>query len=289
MKQKADLAIRLIGKHSLWMITLLGLLFLYLPIFVLVLYSFNDSRSNAVWRGFTLSWYQSLFAGFEVGGEAVAPSLIWEAFSNSMIVGIISTILATIMGTAIAIAMERFRFRGRSLLEGILFLPIIIPDITMGVSLLVFFSLIFQIVENLTGIYLVLGIPTIIIGHVAFNISFVAVTVRGRIAELDPSIEEAALDLGANEWRMFWRITFPLIFPAVFSGALLAFTLSLDDFVITFFTAGVGSTTLPLFVYGLVKKPVPPTINAISTLMLLASLLLVLGAMGMQHREKKTS
>ncbi|MEC4802951.1 MAG: ABC transporter permease [Jaaginema sp. PMC 1079.18] len=287
MKNKTNLVIRIIGRYSLWIITILGLLFLYLPILILVIYSFNDSRSNALWRGFTLKWYESLFAGFSVGSEEIGSEIIWQAFSNSMIVGIISTLLATIMGTAIAIALERFRFRGRSLLEGLLFIPIIIPDITMGVSLLVFFSLVFQIFETVTGLYLVFGLPTIIIGHVAFNISFVTVTVRGRIAELDPSIEEAALDLGANEWRVFWRITFPLIFPAVFSGALLAFTLSLDDFVITFFTSGVGSTTLPLFVYGLVKKPVPPTINAISTLMLLASLLLVLGSMALQRQESK--
>lgn len=287
MKPKADSTIRSLGRYALWIITILGLLFLYLPIIVLVIYSFNDSRTNAVWRGFTLKWYESLLAGFNVGSEEIGSEIIWQAFSNSMIVGIISTLLATIMGTAIAIALERFRFRGRSLLEGILFLPIIIPDITMGVALLVFFSLIFQLIETLTGAYLVFGLPTIIIGHVAFNISFVAVTVRGRIAELDPSIEEAALDLGANEWRGFWRITFPLIFPAVLSGALLAFTLSLDDFVITFFTSGVGSTTLPLFVYGLVKKPVPPTINAISTLMLLASLLLVLGSMTLQNQDNR--
>lgn len=287
MKAKADLTIRSLGRYALWIITILGLLFLYLPIIVLVIYSFNDSRTNAVWRGFTLKWYQSLFAGFSVGSEEIGSEIIWQAFSNSMIVGIISTLLATIMGTAIAIALERFRFRGRSFLEGILFLPIIIPDITMGVALLVFFSLIFQVIETFTGAYLVFGLPTIIIGHVAFNISFVAVTVRGRIAELDPSIEEAALDLGANEWRVFWRITFPLIFPAVLSGALLAFTLSLDDFVITFFTSGVGSTTLPLFVYGLVKKPVPPTINAISTLMLLASLLLVVGSMTLQNQDNR--
>lgn len=288
MKPKADLTIRSLGRYALWIITILGLLFLYLPIIVLVIYSFNDSRTNAVWRGFTLKWYESLFAGFSVGSEEIGSEIIWQAFSNSMIVGVISTLLATIMGTAIAIALERFRFRGRSLLEGILFLPIIIPDITMGVALLVFFSLIFQVIETFTGAYLVFGLPTIIIGHVAFNISFVAVTVRGRIAELDPSIEEAALDLGANEWRVFWRITFPLIFPAVLSGALLAFTLSLDDFVITFFTSGVGSTTLPLFVYGLVKKPVPPTINAISTLMLLASLLLVVGSMTLQNQDNRS-
>ncbi|MBE9117554.1 ABC transporter permease [Lusitaniella coriacea LEGE 07157] len=287
---KTDLWIRYGGRASLWAISIFGLIFLYVPIVVLIAYSFNNSRSNAVWRGFTLEWYRSLLiGGFDAGGESVTPDLIWSAFANSMIVGVISTILATILGTAIAIAIERYRFRGRSLLEALLFLPIVIPDITMGVSLLVFFSLIFEAIENLTGIYLVLGLPTIIIGHVAFNISFVAVTVRGRIAELDPALEEAALDLGANEWRTLRRITLPLIAPAILSGALLAFTLSLDDFVITFFTAGVGSTTLPLFVYGLVKKPVPPTINAISTLMLLVSLTLVLSSLAAQRRQSDSA
>lgn len=287
MTKKTDLLIRAVGKKSLWLIAVSGFAFLYLPIIILVVYSFNASRSNAVWRGFTLEWYQSLLVGFDSGGDRIPPDLLWDALRNSLIVGTISTLLATIFGTAIAIALERYRFRGRSALEALLFLPIIIPDITMGVSLLVFFSLIFQLIENLTGIYLILGLPTVIISHIAFNISFVTVTVRGRIADLDPAIEEAALDLGANEWRMFWRITFPLIFPGVLSGALLAFTLSLDDFVVTFFTAGVGSTTLPLFVYGLVKKPISPAINAISTLMLLASLILVISSLAAQRRQSR--
>ncbi|GGA00751.1 hypothetical protein CYANOKiyG1_12510 [Okeania sp. KiyG1] len=130
-----------------------------------------------------------------------------------------------------------------------------------------------------------LGLPTVIIGHIAFCISFVVVTVRARVAELDPALEEAALDLGANEWRTFFRITLPLIWPGIFSAALLAFTLSLDDFVITFFTAGVGSTTLPLFVYGMIKFSVTPAINAISTLMLIASLMLVISALFVEQLE----
>lgn len=154
----------------------------------------------------------------------------------------------------------------------------------MGISLLVFFSLSFQLIEQLTGLRLVLGLPTVIAGHVAFNISYVAVVVRARIAELDPSLEEAALDLGANEWHTFRRITLPLIAPGILSAALLAFTLSLDDFVITFFTAGVGSTTLPVFVYGMIKTAVTPEINAISTLMLLASLGIVLSSLALQRR-----
>ncbi len=280
-----DLALRWAGRGCLWSISGLGLLFLYLPIAILVLYSFNNSRLNAVWRGFTLDWYRALFAavGVRAGGANV---LVWDALGNSLVVGAIATLVATVLGTAIGLAMERFRFRGRTLMEALLFLPIIIPDITMGISLLVFFSLIFQLLGQLTGLRLVLGLPTVIAGHVAFNISYVAVVVRARIAELDPSLEEAALDLGANEWRAFWRITLPLIAPGVLSGALLAFTLSLDDFVITFFTAGVGTTTLPVFVYGMIKTSVTPEINAISTLMLVASLGIVLTSLALQqHRS----
>jgi spermidine/putrescine transport system permease protein len=284
LNRAIDRVIRFVGKQSLWLISIFGFAFLYLPIAILIIYSFNTSRFNAVWRGFTLDWYRNLLIGAVSDEGAVTDTLIWGALKTSLVVGIISTILATIFGTAIALAMERFRFRGRSLIEALLFLPIVIPDITMGVSLLVFFNLVFKLLENLFGFRLVLGLPTVIIGHVAFNISFVAVTVRARIAELDPAMEEAALDLGANELQSLWRITLPLISPAIVSAALLAFTLSLDDFVITFFTAGVGTTTLPIFVYGMIKFSITPAINAISTLMLLASLVLVVSSLRAQQK-----
>lgn len=288
-KIQLDLLIRSIGKRWLWGQAALGFTFLYLPILILIIYSFNTSRSNAVWRGFTLDWYRSLFAGAGVivlgsaqGTANISDAGLWEAVNNSLLIAAISTLLATIFGTMIALALERFRFPGRRTLEALLFLPIIIPEITMGISLLVFFTLVFRLVENLIGIRLTLGLPTVIIGHIAFNISFVTITVRARLAELDPVLEEAALDLGANEWRTFWRIILPLIWPGIFSAALLAFTLSLDDFVISFFTSGVGSTTLPLFVYGMIKFTVTPAINAISTLMLLVSLLLVVSSLTIQ-------
>ncbi|MDB9314368.1 ABC transporter permease [Spirulina sp. CS-785/01] len=280
--KKVDLWIRASGKALLWGMSLVGIFFLYLPIVILVIYSFNESKINAVWRGFTLQWYQSLFEGLTVGSD-ISNVLIWDALKNSLIVGFISTGVATILGTMIGLAMERFHFRGRTVIEGLLFLPIIIPDITMGIALLVFFSLVFQLLESLTGMRLVLGLPTVIIGHIAFNISYVAVVVRSRIADLDPTLEEAALDLGANEWKSFWRITLPLIYPGILSGALLAFTLSLDDFVITFFTAGVGATTLPVFVYGMIKVSVTPAINAISTIMLFASLIIVVLSFSLQR------
>lgn len=279
---KLDLLVRAIGKKWLWVQAVLALAFLYLPILILIIYSFNASRFNAVWRGFTLDWYRSLFSN---AGATIATSSsagIWTALNNSLLIAAISTVLATVFGTTIALALERFHFPGRKAVEALLFLPIIMPEITIGISLLVFFTLVFRIVENLTGIRLNLGLPTVIIGHVVFNISFVTITVRARLAELDPILEQAAFDLGANEWRAFWRITLPLIWPAIFSAALLAFTLSLDDFVVTFFTTGVGSVTLPLFVYGMIKFAVTPAINAISTLMLFASLLLVLSSLKVQ-------
>ena len=281
-KTKLDLLVRAIGKKWLWVQAVLALAFLYLPILILIIYSFNASRFNAVWRGFTLDWYRSLFSN---AGATIATSSsagIWTALNNSLLIAAISTVLATVFGTTIALALERFHFPGRKAVEALLFLPIIMPEITIGISLLVFFTLVFRIVENLTGIRLNLGLPTVIIGHVVFNISFVTITVRARLAELDPILEQAAFDLGANEWRTFWRITLPLIWPAIFSAALLAFTLSLDDFVVTFFTTGVGSVTLPLFVYGMIKFAVTPAINAISTLMLFASLLLVLSSFKLQ-------
>lgn len=281
---KIDLAIRRLGQVGLWINAVLGFIFLYLPILVLVVYSFNASRFNAVWRGFTLDWYRSLLSGVTDGKAQITDVMIWDALYNSLIVGVISTFVATILGTMLALALERFRFRGRAVIEGVLLLPIIIPDLAMGISLLVFFSLVFKLIENLTGIRLVLGLSTVIIGHIAFNISFVTVTVRGRIAELETSIEEAAWDLGANEWQTMRRVILPLIAPGILSAALLAFTLSLDDFVITFFTTGVGATTLPLYVYGMIKFAVTPAVNAISTLILLASLLLVASSLTMQRR-----
>ncbi|MEG4111480.1 MULTISPECIES: ABC transporter permease [unclassified Microcoleus] len=281
-KTKLDLLVRAIGKKWLWVQAALAFAFLYLPILILIIYSFNASRFNAVWRGFTLDWYRSLFSN---AGATIATSSsagILTALNNSLLIAAISTVLATIFGTMIALALERFYFPGRKAVEALLFLPIIMPEITIGISLLVFFTLVFRILENLTGIRLNLGLPTVIIGHVVFNISFVTITIRARLAELDPILEQAAFDLGANEWRTFWRITLPLIWPAIFSAALLAFTLSLDDFVVTFFTTGVGSVTLPLFVYGMIKFAVTPAINAISTLMLFTSLFLVLSSLKVQ-------
>ncbi|HAN73669.1 MAG TPA: spermidine/putrescine ABC transporter permease PotC [Planktothrix sp. UBA8407] len=267
------------GKTGLKLQATLVFAFLYLPILILIIYSFNDSRFNSNWTGFTLKWYQKLFSGLTESTADISTQSLWNSLQNSLIIAIASTLIASILGTMVALALERFRFPGSKLLEALLLLPIIIPEITLGVSLLVFFTLVFRILENLTGIHLTLGIPSVIISHATFSIAFITITVRARLSDLDPALEEAALDLGANEWKTFWRITFPLIFPAILSGALLAFTISLDDFVVTFFTTGVGATTLPLFVYGMIKLSVSPVINAISTLMLLASLFLVISSL----------
>ncbi|MGB8701879.1 MAG: ABC transporter permease, partial [Thermosynechococcaceae cyanobacterium] len=277
--------IRQMSRQVLGVYAALAYAFLYLPILILVIYSFNDSRFNAVWHGFTLKWYQSLFQGtsslglIQTNTTSLNSDGVLAALQMSLWVATVSTAIATVLGTSLAIAMEQYRFRGKLAIEALIYLPIIIPEITMGISLLVLFTLVFRLLETLTGIRLALGVPTVMIGHVAFTLSFVTVVVRARLADLDPSLAEAAMDLGASEWRILRRITLPLIWPAILSGALLAFTLSLDDFVVTFFISGVGATTLPLFVYGMIKFSVTPAINAISTLMLLVSIVLVIASL----------
>jgi spermidine/putrescine transport system permease protein len=238
--------------------------FLYIPIILVVIFSFNVSRFPTNWTGFTLDWYTRLFADYAIG----------QALRNTLIVSITATIISTIIGTMVSVALERYRFRGKSPVDAMLFLPIIIPDIAMAIMLLAFFVL----------VGMQLGLSTIIIAHVAFNISFVAVIVRARMASIDPSLEEAANDLYANEWRAFWKVTFPLLLPGILAGALFAFTLSLDDYVITFFTSGPGSTTLPVRIYSMVKRGITPEINAVSTLMLFASMLLVPLSLWLQRK-----
>lgn len=238
--------------------------FLYAPIILLVLFSFNVSRFPTYWAGFTLDWYVKLFDNH----------LIARALKNTLIVSITSTIISTIIGTMVSVAIERYRFRTKSAVDAVLFLPIIIPDIAMAIMLLAFFVL----------IKMPLGLPTIIISHVAFNISFVAIIVRARMASIGFTLEEAASDLYANEWQAFWRVTFPMLVPGILAGALFAFTLSLDDYVITNFTSGPGSTTLPVRIVGMIRKNITPEINAVSSIMLLVSMLLVPLSQWVQRR-----
>jgi spermidine/putrescine transport system permease protein len=239
-------------------------LFLYLPIIVLVIYSFSGSRNVGVWTGFSTRWY----------AELLGDELLLSAFRVSLWVALWSTLISTVLGTLAALALERYRFFGRLTFDTVLYLPIIIPDIVMALSTLLFF----------VTFAVPLSRYTILVTHVAFNVAFVAVVVRARLAEMDSSLEEAAADLGANAWTTFRRVTLPILMPGVVSGALLAFTLSLDDFVITFFVAGPGSTTLPVRVYSMIKFGVTPEVNAISTLMLLGSTVLVVISLLLQRK-----
>lgn len=274
-KLRRDLFTRRLGKIGLVVQPIFGYFFLWAPILLLVIFSFNDSRSVSQWRGFTFQWYQNIFNDV-VGTEArFSTGLMLNSLGNSLIVAFAATIIATTLGTMVALSLVRGNYPGKKYVDGLLFLPIVIPEITQAVSLLLFFNIVFDFLQTTAGLRVTPGFGTIIIGHVAFNVSYVAIVVRSRLADMNPRYEEAARDLGANEWTTFWRITFPLILPGVISGALLAFTLSLDDFVITFFNAGPGTTTLPVFVYGLLKLTVTPEINAISTLILLGSTVLI--------------
>jgi len=249
--------------------------FLYLPILALIVLSFNDNRIVGVWGGASLRWYQAL----------VNDTAILAALRNSLIVAVISTIIATALGTAAAIALERYRWRGRRAFDGMLFLPVIIPDVTMAVMMLLFFVQVFRFAGNLFGFTGGFGLTTIVLSHVAFNISFVAIVVRARLAGMDRVLEEAAADLYASPWQSFRYVTLPLIAPGIAGGALLALTLSLDDVVITSFVAGPGSTTLPVYVFGLVRRGVTPLINAVSVLMLAGSMLLVVVSLLLQGRR----
>ena len=249
--------------------------FLYLPILALIVLSFNDNRLVGVWGGASLHWYREL-----AGDTAVLGAL-----RNSLIVAVVSTIIATALGTAAAIALERYRWRGRRTFDGMLFLPVIIPDVTMAVMMLLFFVQVFRFAGNLFGFTGGFGLTTIILSHVAFNISFVAIVVRARLSGMSRVLEEAAADLYASQWQTFRHVTLPLIAPGIAGGALLALTLSLDDVVITSFVAGPGSTTLPVYVFGLVRRGVTPLINAVSVLMLAGSMLLVIVSLLLQGRR----
>lgn len=252
-----------------WMqITLLiSFIFLYFPIVALIAFSFNDSRRNITWRGFTFKYYEKAF-------NNVA---LHDAFINSMIVAAWSTAVSTAFGAMLGLALYRYRFPGKGPYEGVAHLPIVIPEICMGVAMLAFFA----------AVDIRLSLFTITASHIAFTIPFVAVVIRARMAGFDTALEEASRDLGANEWQTFWNVTFPYMVPGLVAGALMAFVLSLDDFVITFFTAGVGSTTFPLKIYSMVRFSVTPEVNAASTVLIVITLTLTLIAMTMQSRWTK--
>jgi len=254
-----------------WMISIFLYIFLYAPIVVVIVYSFNASKYGGPWRGFTTQWYVHLL------DSDAKVAAVW----NTVILGGVSTAIATVVGTMLGYGLSRYRFPGKKLFSFLMYIPVIIPDIVMAVALLLFYSL----VRKWLGLF-ELGMSTMIISHVTFQIPFVAIVVRSRLAGMDAAIEEAAHDLGASSWQTFWNVTFPMIAPGVVAGAILAFTLSLDDFVVSFFTTGPGATTLPILIYSSVKRGITPDINALSTLIVVASVLGTIGATLLQRPRK---
>jgi spermidine/putrescine transport system permease protein len=237
--------------------------FLYAPIAILIIFSFNKAKQTAIWQGFTFEWY----------GKLLGNTLILSAVKNSLIVAGITTVVATIIGTAAALALGRYSFRGKTMTQATLFLPIIIPEIVIGAALVTFFGVVSWR----------LSLTTVVIAHIAFSISYVAIVVRARLAGFDRALEEAAGDLGAGPIETFFRVTLPLIMPGIIAGALLVFTISIDDYVITSFVAGVGATTLPLQIYSMVKVGVTPEVNAVSTLLLLVTIATITIAQRLQQ------
>jgi spermidine/putrescine transport system permease protein len=251
---------RLLAAHAA-----LVYLFLYAPIAVLVVFSFNTARQTAMWDGFTLDWYRKL-----LGNDVLLRSV-----RNSLLVAGITTVVATVLGTLAALALGRYDFRGKRGTRALLYLPVIIPEVVLGAALLTFFG----VVEMRLSLW------TVVIAHVVFSISYVAIVVRARLSGLDPSLEEAARDLGASPFETFRRVTLPLLLPGIVASALLVFTLSIDDYVVTLFVAGVGSTTLPLHIYSMLKVGVTPEVNAVSTLLLAVTVVLIVLA----HRLLRSS
>lgn len=241
-------------------------LFLYVPIVVLIVFSFNESKQTAVWQGFTFDWYAKL-----AGNERILRSL-----KNSLIVAGVTTVVATVIGTAAALAMGRYRFRGQGFSQGLLYLPIVIPEIVMGFAMATFFGVISWR----------LGLSTVVAAHIAFCIPYVAIVVRARLSGFDRALEEAAMDLGAGPWGTFFRVTLPILLPGIVAGALMVFTISIDDYVITSFVAGPGATTLPLQIYSMVKVGVTPEVNAVSTLLLIATVIMILIAQRLQQNPQ---
>jgi spermidine/putrescine transport system permease protein len=237
----------------LWLVAVV--VYLYTPLISLMAFSFNNSRATIVWRGFTLDWYRTVFSD----GDLIA------AFGNSLTIAAVSTVFSTVLGALTALLLWRFRFPLKAVFEGTLGLPIVVPEICMGVAMLVFFT---QLLPWPTSLAWPLNLGAIIISHISFSFSFVAIVVRGRLASFNRELEEAAKDLGAGEWRVFWDVLVPHMGPGLLAGALLAFTLSLDDFVITFFTSGPDTTTFPVKVYSMVRFSVTPEVNAASTILI---------------------
>jgi spermidine/putrescine transport system permease protein len=246
--------------------TVVVMIFFYLPIAILIGFSFNTSRLNILWEGFTLQWYASIWHD----------AVLVRSLYNSLIVAVITTVLSVVLGTGGAWLLYRYRFPAVRLVQTLVFIPMIIPEVIMGVSLLILFVV----------IHLELGFSTIIISHVTFCFPFVMVAVQARLAGLDPALEEAAMDLGAPPAAAFRKVLVPYLMPAIVSGALMSFTLSLDELIVTYFTASAGTRTLPLEIFGRVKKGLDPTLNAISTVFIFSTVMLVIATEILKRRHR---
>jgi len=251
-------------------------LFLYVPLISLMVFSFNDSKSNLVWSGFTLKYYI----------KAMTDDSLIEAFANSLTIAACSTAISVVLGAMAAIALWRFRFPGKTAFDGALAIPIVVPEICMGIAMLVFFAKVLPWPQDLVWPF---SMGAIIISHVSFSFPFVAVVVRSRLASFNRELEEAAKDLGASEFGALKDVVIPHIRPSLVAGALLAFTLSLDDFVITFFTAGPDTLTFPVKVYSMVRFSVTPEVNAASTILIFVTVLLTFLALKFQGTSALTA
>lgn len=264
------------NRRPIFLITVLtfGFAFLYIPIFSMIVYSFNASRLATVWGGFSTKWYAALFSNQKV----------IDALLLSLKIALVSATLATILGTMAGIALARFkRFRGRVLFSGLVTAPLIMPEVITGISSLIFFIML----ADWIGWPGARGFTTITLAHITFSAVFVTTIIQARLSQSDRAIEEAAMDLGSRPWQVLFDVTLPVIAPAILSGWLLAFTISLDDVVITSFTTGPGSTTLPLLIWSKVKLGVTPDINALAALMVLAVGAGVLAAGIIMNRASK--
>ena len=264
---------RAVSGLSLGTSSVLTLAILYIPVVVLVIFSFNSARTGATWESFTFDWYK----------EIPRDRQLMRAITNSMWIALIATPVSTVFATMLALGLEGSRFRGKRATQQVLNLPIVAPEIITGVSLLAAFSLVLRIINDVLGRgnadAIRFGRPTILLAHIAFDTAFATLIVSASLRNLNPAISEASLDLGATRWQTFWKITLPAIRPGVLGGALMAFTLSIDNFVITFFVSGPGSTTLPIEIYARLRRTISPSINAVATLIFASSVIVLGGAL----------
>jgi spermidine/putrescine transport system permease protein len=272
-QQQEDIPVDMLNAKSKpnisWQAIFSALMFfyMYLPILVLTLYSFNDSAYSADWKGFTLKWYTKLFDD----------SRVLTALQNSLTVALIAVAISAVLGTMMAVGLARYRFPGKSLYRGVSFLPLIVPDIAIAVATLVFLAV----------IAIPLSLWTIVAAHVVFCLSYVAYVVSSRIVGLDPHLEEAALDLGATPFQAFIRVLLPELMPAIIAGCLISFVLSMDDFLIASFTAGTGATTLPMEIFSRIRTGVKPDVNALSVILILLSGTVALIAELLRYRSEQ--